>query len=227
MSALVPPKDAIEIHVVAKQWMWKTQHPNGAREINTLHVPVNEPVRLVMTSEDVIHSFFVPEFRIKQDVLPGRYTRTWFNATMPGLYHLFCTQFCGSEHARMTGELVVMSRADYARWLANQPSGSDIAREGEAVFRSLGCSGCHDAASTVRAPKLAGLYGDPVALADGSRATADDAFIRDMILQPKAHAIAGYQPIMPSYSGLIGDDEMLRLTAYIRSLKAPVEGTSR
>jgi cytochrome c oxidase subunit 2 len=219
ISTLVPPKDAMEIHVVGKQWMWKTQHANGAREINALHVPVNEPVKLIMTSEDVIHSFFVPDFRIKRDVVPGMYTETWFNATKTGTYHLFCTQFCGTEHSHMIGEVVVMPKDEFAKWLHEQPQSADISKEGAALFASLGCASCHEGKSRVHAPQLAGLYGKPVHLSDGRVLTADDAYIRDTILQPDKHVVAGYEPLMPSFEGLIGDDEILRLTAYIRSLK--------
>ncbi len=218
LGSLAPKAGAMEIHVLAKQWMWKTEHPNGAREINALHVPMGEPVRLMMTSQDVIHSFYVPQFRIKQDVLPGRYTHTWFEATKLGTFHLFCTQLCGTEHARMVGDVVVMRPEDYARWSAAQPQGDDIAAEGASLFHTLGCAGCH-VGSAVHAPQLAGLYGKPVQLADGRSVVADDAFIRDMILKPKANVPAGYEPIMPSFSGLVGDDEILALTAYIRSLK--------
>ena len=143
LSALVAPKDALEIHVVAKQWMWKTQHPNGASEINELHAPIDTPVRLVMTSQDVIHSFFVPAFRMKQDVVPGRYTETWFNATKLGVFHLFCAEYCGTDHSRMTGQIVVMSKEDYGRWLSAQPQGDNLANEGAAIFEARGCSGCH------------------------------------------------------------------------------------
>jgi cytochrome c oxidase subunit 2 len=224
LSALAPPNRSMEIHVVAKQWMWKTQHANGAREINALHVPVGVPVRLAMTSEDVIHSFFAPEFRIKQDVLPGRYTGAWFNATKVGVYHLLCTQLCGTEHSRMVGEITVMSRADFGQWLGRQPHEEDIVREGQALFASLGCSGCHDGASKTRAPRLDALYGRPVDLADGSHPVMDDAFIRDMILRPNEHVVRGFDAIMPSYSGLVGDDELLRLSAYIRSLGGAEKG---
>ena len=167
LSTLVPPRDAMEIHVVGKQWMWKTQHANGAREINTLHVPVNEPVRLVMTSEDVIHSFYVPDFRIKRDVLPGRYTETWFNATKTGTFHLFCTQFCGTEHSRMIGEIVVMPKDEFSKWLHEQPQSADISKEGAALYASLGCASCHEGKSRVQAPHLAGVYGSAVHLRDG------------------------------------------------------------
>lgn len=209
----------MEIHVVGKQWMWKTQHSNGAREINALHVPVNEPVKVIMTSEDVIHSFYVPDFRIKRDVLPGRYTETWFNATKTGTFHLFCTQFCGTEHSRMIGEIVVMPKDEFAKWLHEQPQSADISKEGAALFASLGCASCHEGKSRVHAPQLAGLYGRPVRLRDGRVLTADDAYIRETILEPDKHVVAGYEPLMPSFEGLVGDDEILRLTAYIRSLK--------
>ena len=217
LGSLVPRKGGLEIHVVAKQWMWKTQHPNGAREIDALHVPIGEPVTLLMTSEDVIHSFFVPQFRIKQDVVPGRYTQTWFEATVPGTYHLFCTQLCGTEHARMVGDVVAMKQQDYAAWTAAQPQGDDIAKQGESLFRSLGCSGCHAISSTVHAPSLVGLYGKPVHLTDGRTVVADDAYLRDSILQPARDIVDGYPNIMPSFSGLIGDDEILALTAYLRA----------
>jgi cytochrome c oxidase subunit II len=218
IGSLIPDKGATEIHVVAKQWMWKTEHPNGAREINALHVPIGEPVRLVMTSQDVIHSFYVPQFRIKQDVLPGRYTRTWFEATKVGTFHIECTQLCGVEHARMVGDVVVMTPDDFAHWSAAQPQGDDIAATGGQLFHSLGCAGCHEGGQ-VHAPQLAGVYGRPVQIHDGRVLIADDGFIRDMILHPKDNAPSGYDPIMPSFQGVVGDDEILALTAYIRSLK--------
>ncbi|MBV8770060.1 MAG: cytochrome c oxidase subunit II [Hyphomicrobiales bacterium] len=224
LSALIAPKNALEIHVVAKQWMWKAQHQNGAREINALHVPVDEPVRLIMTSQDVIHSFFVPEFRMKQDVLPGRDTRTWFQATKTGTFHLFCTQLCGTEHARMTGEVVVMSGPDFAHWLTSQPVSDDLTREGEALFRSLGCSGCHDAASRVQAPALAGFFGSEVRLANGTSVTGSDELLRDTVLHPREHSVAGYPSVMPSYAGIVGDEELLRLSRYIHSLSPSPEG---
>jgi cytochrome c oxidase subunit II len=217
LGSLTPTKGALQIHVIGKQWMWKTQHPNGAREINTLHVPVGEPVTLLMTSEDVIHSFFVPEFRIKQDVLPGRYTQTWFVATKPGTFHLLCTQLCGTEHSRMVGSVVAMKPDDYAKWTAAQPQADDIAREGEALFRSLGCSGCHEG-SQVHAPSLHGIYGQQVHLSDGRTVLADDAYIHDSILQPGRDVVDGYENIMPSFAGQIGEDQVVALTAYIRSL---------
>jgi cytochrome c oxidase subunit 2 len=218
LAALAAPRNALEIHVVAKQWMWKTQHSNGAREINELHVPLDTPVRLVMTSEDVIHSFFVPAFRMKKDVLPGRYTETWFRPTKPGVFHLFCAEYCGSEHSRMTGRIVVVQKDSYARWLTAQPQGDGLAKAGEAVFRARGCSGCHSEASKVHAPDLNGLYGRKVQLADGRTVTADEAYLRDSMLMPRRDVAAGFEPIMPSYAGILTDGEIISLTAYIRSL---------
>lgn len=218
LGSLAQIKGALQVHVIAKQWMWKTQHPNGAREINALHVPVGEPVTLLMTSEDIIHSFFVPQFRIKQDVLPGRITQTSFTATVPGEFHLLCTQLCGTEHSRMVGTVTAMLPEDYARWTAAQPQADDIAKEGEVLFRSLGCSGCHVGSHVVHAPPLNGIYGQQVHLADGRTATVDDAYIRDSILQPARDVVAGYENLMPSFAGQIGDDQVLALTAYIRSL---------
>jgi len=215
-----PGGDMIEIHVVAKQWMWKAQHPNGAREIDALHVPLGEQVRLLMTAQDVIHSFYVPAFRLKQDVVPGRIAELVFRPTRLGAFHLFCAEFCGTLHARMGGVVTVMEPADYARWLAAQPEGDDLGREGAALFVSLGCAGCHLGSTAVRAPDLAGLYGRDVHLADGRVVRADEAYLRDSILQPHRDVVAGYQPVMPSFAGLVGDDELQRLVAYIRSLGA-------
>ncbi|MCK8787080.1 cytochrome c oxidase subunit II [Roseomonas sp. NAR14] len=226
--------DALEIHVTARQWMWKAQHPNGAREINALHLPRGEPVRLLMTSEDVIHSFFVPAFRIKQDVLPGRVTQLRFHPTETGEFHLFCAEFCGTLHARMLGTVTVMEPGDYARWRAAQPEGDGLAREGAALFVSLGCAGCHGAGgggsevgvgATVRAPRLAGLYGRDVPLADGRVVRADEAYLRDSILQPGRDVAAGYAPLMPSFAGLLGEGEVQRLVAYLRERgEQPGEG---
>lgn len=217
IAQFLPPRSAMEIHVVAKQWMWKLQHPNGVREINMLHVPVNEPVRLVMTSQDVIHSFAVPDFRIKQDILPGRYVEAWFEATKTGAFRLYCTQFCGTAHSAMTGSIIVMSQPDFAAWLAARPAKGDLVGQGRALFVSLGCAGCHTPGGPVHAPDLTGLYGRNVPLANGDFALVDDAYIRDRILFPKDNPPAGYAPIMPSFKGVVDDGQILALTAYIRS----------
>ncbi len=218
LQALRAPPNTLDIHVVAKQWMWKVQQPNGIREIDEIHAPIDTPVRLIMTSQDVIHSMFLPALRIKQDVLPDRYTYLWFTAAKAGIYHLLCTQFCGTQHSRMTGRLVLMTPQDYARWSTTQQPAVSLAAEGEALFRSLGCSGCHGVNSNVHAPDLAGLYGRVVHLSDGRSVTADDAYIRDSILLPKRDIVAGYEPLMPSYSGQLGEDQIIRLIAYIKSL---------
>ena len=213
-----PPRDATEIYVVGKQWMWKVEHPGGQREIDALHVPLGRPVRLVMTSQDVIHSFYVPAFRVKQDVLPGRYEDLWFNPSKTGRFKLFCAEFCGTEHAHMGGEVVVMPPTEFQDWLQAQPPGSTLVEEGAALFRQYGCSGCHSPRGTVHAPLLEGLYRRPVPLQDGSIVTADEAYLRDSILRPKSRIVAGYAPVMPSFAGQIGEEDLMKLIAYIKSL---------
>jgi cytochrome c oxidase subunit 2 len=215
---LEPPANTLDLYVVGKQWMWKAQHPDGQREIDEVHVPVGRPVRLIMISQDVIHSFFVPALRVKQDVLPGRYVSLWFEAVQTGEFPLYCAEFCGTEHAHMGGRIVVLEPAAFERWLSEQAPSESLAASGEKLFRSLGCSGCHDGAGTVRAPSLQDLYGRPVPLSDGRVVTADDRYIRDSILLPRAEIAAGYAPVMPSFAGRLGEDELLELIAYIKSL---------
>jgi cytochrome c oxidase subunit II len=213
-----PPSNAMKIYVVAKQWMWKVEYPGGQREIDSLHVPMGQPVELVMTSQDVIHDFFVPAFRVKRDVLPGQYETLWFTADRPGTYHLFCSQLCGTGHATMTGSVTVMPGLEYQRWLALQGTSGTLAAEGNQLFIRYGCSGCHNDHGTVRAPSLAGLYGSPVPLSDGTTVIADDRYIRDSILYPRQKIVASYDPVMPSFNGVIGEDDLLKLVAYIESL---------
>jgi cytochrome c oxidase subunit 2 len=217
-----PPGD-IEIYVTAKQWMWKFEHPGGQREIDALHVPVDKTIRLVFASQDVIHSFFVPAFRVKHDVVPGTSETIWFKATEPGTYMLECAQYCGTQHATMKGEIVVMAPAEYAHWLARQGVHESLAEQGEALFRAHGCSGCHGANSTVHAPSLVGLYGTLVHLQDGSVRRADERYIRDCILNPRSFTVAGYPPIMPDFSGQLGEGDLLKLIAYIQSLGSQKE----
>jgi cytochrome c oxidase subunit 2 len=214
-----PPDGALEIAVVAKQWMWKFQHPGGQREIDELHLPAGEPVRLRMASQDVIHSLFVPALRLKQDVVPGRYTTMWFRADRPGTYRIACAEFCGTDHSTMGGSLVVLTPSDYAQWLERSDVDPTPVAEGRALFRSRGCSGCHGPAATVHAPSLAGLYGRPVPLQDGSVVTADAQYIRDSILLPQSQIAAGYPPIMPTFRNLLDEEEVLALVAYIQSLR--------
>jgi cytochrome c oxidase subunit II len=219
-----PPTNALKIYVVAKQWMWKIEHAGGQREINALHVPINTPIELVMTSEDVIHDFFVPAFRVKRDVLPGQYETMWFRPDRIGTYHLFCSQFCGTAHSNMIGDVVVMSAPDYAGWLTTNGAGDTLAAQGKGLFVRYGCAGCHLGGGTVRAPSLAGLYGSPVPLSDGSTVIADDRYIRDSIMQPKSQVVASFEPLMPSFANVIGEDDLVRLVAYIHSLAAEKHG---
>ncbi|HEX3862811.1 MAG TPA: cytochrome c oxidase subunit II [Stellaceae bacterium] len=220
------PSNATDIYVVGKQWMWKVEHPDGQREINALHVALNRPVRLVMTSQDVIHSFFVPAFRLKQDVVPGRYVSLWFDPTRIGDYHLYCAQFCGTDHAAMGGMVSVLSDADYQKWLAANATGGTLAAQGGVLYRKLGCAGCHETGATVHAPKLAGLYGSAVTLRNGSTALADEGFIRSAILQPAQNVPTGYAPIMPSFVGQLNEEQVMSLVAYIKSLGAkPAAGS--
>ncbi len=220
-----PPPNAMEVDVVGKQWMWKLQHPEGNREINELHVPVGRVVKLVMTSQDVIHSFFLPEFRIKQDVVPGRYTVEWFKAEKLGTYHVFCSEYCGTSHSRMVGRVVVMSPADYQTWLTQGQAGGSMVQSGERLFRELGCSGCHVGSSVVRAPPLEGVFGKPVPLDNGEVVMADEGYLRDSILFPAKQIVGGYTNDMPSFSGKVNEEELLQLISYLKSLgdKQPVE----
>jgi len=215
------PADTLDIYVIAKQWMWKAQQPNGIREIDELHVPVNRNVRLILASEDVIHNFYVPAFRVKMDVVPGRYNTMWFRPTKTGRYHFFCSQYCGTSHAVMGGWVTVMEAAEYGTWLSGSTGGeSNPVLAGEKLFAERACISCHIANGTGRAPSLNGVYGAQVLLADGSKVTADDAYIRESILQPSAKIVAGYQPLMPSFQGQLTEEQILALTAYIKSLQS-------
>jgi cytochrome c oxidase subunit II len=215
-----PPRDSTEIYIVAKQWMWKAEHAEGQREINELHVPVGRDVKLIMTSQDVVHSFFVPAFRMKQDVLPGRYTMAWFRATKPGTYHLFCTQYCGTLHSSMIGNVVVMDPAQYESWM-NGGSTGPLSATGEQIFGQLGCATCHRADAQGRGPSLVGVFGKPVALADGRTVTADENYLRECILSPGDRRVKGYQPIMPTFQGLVTEEQVNALIAYVKSLSKP------
>jgi cytochrome c oxidase subunit 2 len=213
-----PPANATEIYIVGKQWMWKIQHPDGRREINELHLPVGQPIKLVMTSQDVIHDFFIPAFRSKQDVVPGRYTTEWFTPTQPGQYHIFCSQYCGTHHAQMVGTVYVQEAAEHARWLAQQPAPDSLVSIGERAFRTRGCSGCHAPNASIRAPLLDGIYGKQIPLSDGTLTTANDQYLRDSILLPNKQISAGYQAIMPTFQGQISEEELNAIIAYLKSL---------
>jgi cytochrome c oxidase subunit II len=222
------PMDTLDIYVIGKQWMWKIQQPNGLREINELHVPVGRDVKLILASEDVIHDFSVPAFRVKMDVVPGHYNTMWFRPTKAGRYHFFCQQYCGTNHALMGGWVTVMEPMDYSAWLSGSSDATaNPVVAGEKLFTEKACATCHFADGSGRAPSLNALYGNQVLLADGSRVTADDAYIRESILNPQAKIVAGYQPLMPSFQGQLTEEQIIDLTSYIKSLQsqpAPAKG---
>ena len=220
-----PPDNALDIYVVGKQWMWKLEHLGGQREINELHIPVGRAVRLTMTSEDAIHSFFVPAFRTKQDAVPGRYTTTWFTPTKVGKYHLFCAEYCGTNHSRMGGWVYVMEPRDYEAWLSGGTSGGSLAENGQKLFDELACGNCHKHDGSGRCPSLTGLFGKTVQLAGGATVKADEGYIRESILQPQAKIVAGYGPIMPTFQGLVTEEGVLQLIEYIKSLGPPPAAT--
>lgn len=217
-----PPSDTLDMLVVAKQWMWKIQHPTGQREINSLHVPVGQPVKMTMTSEDTIHSFFIPAFRAKMDVLPGRYTTLWFEATRPGRYHLFCTEYCGTKHSEMIGWVTVMDPVEYERWLSGVGS-EPLEVAGRRLFEQLRCNTCHNQTSGARGPDLSGIWGKSVQLRGGQTVIADEDYIRESILNPRAKVVAGYSEIMPTFQGQINETGLLQIIAYIKTLQAPGE----
>jgi cytochrome c oxidase subunit 2 len=220
-----PPTNSTEVYVVAKQWMWKIEHMEGQREINELHVPVGQNVKLIMTSQDVIHSFFIPAFRLKQDVIPGRYSTMWFKATTPGIYHLFCAEYCGTSHSGMIGNVVVMEPQDYTQWMAGGPS-APLPEQGKQLFASLGCSTCHRFDVQGRGPNLQNAFGKPVLLEDGRTVTMDDNYVRESILNPTAKIVSGFKPIMPTFQGLVSDEQLNALVAYVKSLaQQPASGT--
>jgi cytochrome c oxidase subunit 2 len=216
-----PPADSMEIFVTGKQWMWKIQHNEGAREINELHIPINRDIKLTMTSEDVIHDFYVPAFRTKADVLPGRYTTEWFRPTMTGEFHIFCAEYCGTKHSGMIGTVYVMTESDYNKWLAAGSGEGSMAEQGQALFNQLGCGNCHASAinkNNGRCPNLNGLFGSTVELKDGSKVRFDEAYIRESVLYPQAKIVAGYDDIMPTFKGLLTEDGLLKVVEYVRSL---------
>lgn len=218
-AAQTPPKDAMEIFVTGKQWMWKIQYPDGNREINEMHVPVNQPVKLTMASEDVIHSFGIPAFRVRHDVVPGRYNSLWFTATKPGRYRFYCTEYCGNLHANMNGWVDVMEQRAYANWVSGGGSQGTLAEQGEKLFQQFGCSTCHLLDQQGRCPMLRGLYNKPVQLSDGRTVLADDAYLRESILDPNAKIVAGFQPnVMPIFKGQVTEENVIQLIGYIKSL---------
>jgi cytochrome c oxidase subunit 2 len=213
-----PPGETMNVYVVGKQWMWKFQHLDGQREINELHVPVGRAVKLIMTSEDVIHDVFVPAFRVKADVLPGRYTNLWFQPTKPGRFHLFCAEYCGTAHSGMVGQVIVMEPDEYELWLSGGAEEGSLASAGLKLFNDLACNTCHRPDTQGRGPILQGLFGKTVTLQNGQQVVADEAYIRESILNPSAKITAGFQPIMPTFQGLVSEEGLLELIEYVKSL---------
>jgi len=213
-----PPAGAMEVYVVGKQWMWKAQHMDGLREINELHVPIGRPVKLIMGSEDVLHSFYIPSFRVKADVIPGRYNVLWFTATKPGRYHLFCAEYCGTKHSGMIGWVYAMEPSEFQAWLGGGNSSLTPAAAGAKLFQDFACSSCHRDDALAPAPQLKGLFGKTVQLQNGATVVADESYIRESIVLPQAKIVNGFPPIMPTFQGLVSEEQLLQLIAYVRSL---------
>ena len=216
-----PPPETLNVYAVGKQWMWKFQHLDGRREINELHVPVGRDVKIIATSEDVIHDFFVPAFRVKADVIPGRYVTVWFHATKPGRYLLECAEYCGTRHSGMTGDVIVMDATDYQTWLSGGVSQLTLTQEGQQLFSELACNTCHRSDLQGRGPVLEGVFGTTVTLQNGAKAVADEAYVRESILIPAEKIVAGYQPIMPTFQGQVSEEQLLALVEYVKSLPKP------
>ncbi|HVQ36232.1 MAG TPA: cytochrome c oxidase subunit II [Pyrinomonadaceae bacterium] len=216
-----PPQNAAEIYVVGKQWMWKIQHSTGQREINELHVPVGRKIKLIMTAEDTIHDFYIPAFRIKADVLPGRYTTQWFEATTPGTYHLFCAEYCGMNHSGMIGSVIVMQPTEFDNWLSGNVAQQSPAVAGEQLFQSLGCVSCHGAnGEGGRGPGLAGLFGRQVFLTNGQTLIADEGYVRESIENPSAKLVTGFGPIMPTFQGQVTPEQLIQIMSFIKSMRS-------
>ena len=216
-----PPAEAMEVYIVGKRWMWKAQHLTGQREINQLHVPVGTPVKLLISSEDVIHSYYIPAFRQKIDAVPGKTTTMWFEASKAGTYQLFCAEYCGTQHSGMIGKVVAMEPREYQQWLGGGAPAGTLTSTGEQQFAALGCVTCHAADGKGRGPSLVGVFGKPQRMANGSTVVADESYLRESILNPQAKMVLGYQPLMPTYQGQISEDGLVTLLAYIKSLAKP------
>src|SRR5262245_24267363 len=223
MVMLAPPTNALEVYAIGKQWMWQFQHPDGQRGIDERHVPVGHPVKMTMASQDVIHSFYVPAFRVKMDVVPGRYTTVWFEASKPGVYHLFCAEYCGTSHSGMRGRVIALPPAQYQEWLSSSQGGESMAAAGAHLYQQMGCATCHATAGL--APALEGVFGSSVRLQGGNTVLADEGYLRESILDPHAKLVAGYAPIMPTFQGQLSEEELTQLVSYIKSLgKKPAGG---
>lgn len=215
-----PPSNAMEVYAVGKRWMWKFQHVTGQREINELHIPAGQPIKVLIGSEDVIHSVYFPAFRTKMDAVPGRTTSMWFTPTKVGRYHLFCTEYCGTRHSAMIGSVVVMEPTEFQTWLAGGPASANMAEAGQKLFTDFACATCHRADNSGRGPSLQGVFGASVRLASGDSVLAEENYVRQSILNPAARVTEGYQPIMPTFQGLVTEEQLNQLTAYVKSLGA-------
>lgn len=215
-----PPADAMEVFVVGKQWMWKVQHPEGVREINELHVPINRNVKITLGSEDVLHDYYIPAFRVKMDAVPGKLTTMWFKATKAGTYQIFCAEYCGTQHSGMIGHVIAMEEHDYEAWLAGGRSTGTAVENGERLFTDLACITCHKNDTSGRGPVLAGVFGTTVELADGRQVIADENYLRESIVNPQAKVVRGFQPIMPTFQGTVSEENLMQLIAYLKQLKA-------
>lgn len=220
-----PPAEALEVYIVGKRWMWKAQHLTGHREINQLHVPVGTPVKLLISSEDVIHSYYIPAFRTKMDAVPGKTTTLWFEANRAGEYRLFCAEYCGTQHSGMIGRIVALAPRDYQQWLSGGAPAGTLTSTGAQQFASLGCVTCHQREGTGRGPSLVGIFGKPQPLANGATVIADEAYLRESILNPQAKMVQGFPPLMPTYQGQISEEGLVSLIAYIKSLGTGTPGS--
>jgi len=222
-----PPDQTLEIYATGKRWMWKFQHLDGQNEINELHVPAGRPVKVTFTSEDVIHSLYFPAFRVKADAIPGRYSSVWFSATKLGEFHLFCAEYCGTNHSGMVGRVVVMEPTEYEAWLTGTVRGGSLASRGEQLFGDLACNTCHLSDGRGRGPSLVNKFGSPERLANGSTVPVDEEYVRESILMPAVKLVDGYQPLMPTFQGLVSEENVMALVEYVKSLRAQSSTVSR
>ena len=215
-----PPDQTLEIYATGKRWMWKFQHLDGQNEINELHVPLGRPVKVTFTSEDVLHSLFFPAFRTKADAIPGRYSSVWFTPTIVGEHHLFCAEYCGTNHSGMIGKVIVMEPTAYEAWLSGNVAGTSLAQRGQRLFSDLACNTCHLEDGRGRGPALTNKFGVSERLADGTTVPIDEAYLRESILRPQAKVVEGYQPLMPTFQGLVSEENVMALVEYVKSLRA-------
>jgi cytochrome c oxidase subunit 2 len=218
----IPPENALQIKVTAQKWFWGFSYPQGATTTNEIVVPVNKPVNLLMSSQDVIHSFYVPGFRVKMDVIPNRYSTLWFQPTEQGEFDLFCTEYCGKGHSEMIGKVRVVSDQEYQSWLDSNTGENDLPPDewGAQLYKSKACFTCHSIDGTPNVgPTFKGVFGSTAELTDGSTVTVDENYIRQSILEPQSQIVAGFQPVMPTFQGQLKEAEIDALIAYLKTLK--------